>query len=61
MRVWTDKDSDDFTHFLSIDVCERESLLESEFQVKTSLLDQIKSAESRTGTTENLKGVEPER
>lgn len=61
VRLWTDKDSDDFTHSFSIDVLEHDRPIVQESPAKASLLDQIKSAESRSGTPENTKGAEPER
>lgn len=61
VRLWTDKDSDDFTHSFSIDVLEHDRPIAQESPAKASLLDQIKSAESRSGTIENTKGTEPER
>lgn len=61
VRLWTDKDSDDFTHSFSIDVLEHDRPLATELPSKPSLSHQIKSAESRTGAIENTKGAEPER
>ena len=61
VRLWTDKDSDDFTHSFSIDVLEHDGPLATELPAKPSLSHQIKSAESRTGAIENTKGAEPER
>lgn len=61
VRLWTDKDSDDFTHSFSIDVLEHDRPLATELPSKPSLSHQIKSAESRTGIIENTKGAEPER
>lgn len=61
VRLWTDKDSDDFTHSFPIDVREYDRPLATEPPSKPSLSHQIKSAESRTGIIENTKGAEPER
>lgn len=61
VRLWTDKDSDDFTHSFSIGVLEHDRPLAAELPAKPSLSHQIKSAESRTGAIENTKGAEPER
>lgn len=61
VRLWTDKDSDDFTHSFSIDAREYDRPLATEPPAKASLSDQIKSAESRSASAENTKGVEPER
>lgn len=61
VRLWTDKDSDDFTHSFSIDVLEHDRPLATELPSKASLSDQIKSAESRSIPAENTKGTEPER
>lgn len=61
VRLWTDKDSDDFTHSFSIGVLEHDRPLATELPSKASLSDQIKSAESRSIPAENTKGTEPER
>lgn len=61
VRLWTDKDSDDFTHSFSIGVLEHDRPLATELLSKASLSDQIKSAESRSIPAENTKGTEPER
>lgn len=61
VRLWTDKDSDDFTHSFSIGVLEHDRPPAAELPAKPSLSHQIKSAESRTGAIENTKGAEPER
>lgn len=61
VRLWTDKDSDDFTHSFSIDVLEHDRPLATELLSKASLSDQIKSAESRSIPAENTNGTEPER
>ena len=61
VRLWTDKDSDDFTHSFSIDVLEHDRPLATEPPAKPSLSHQIKSAESRSTPAESTKGTEPER
>lgn len=59
--LWTDKDSDDFTHSFSIDVLEHDRPLATEPLAKPSLSHQIKSAESRSASAESIKEAEPER
>ena len=61
VRLWTDKDSDDFTHSFSIGVLEHDRPLATELPSKASLSDQIKSAESRSTPAESTRGAEPER
>lgn len=61
VRLWTDKDSDDFTHSFSIGVLEHDRPLAAELPAKPSLSHQIKSAESRSAGYENMTNVEQER
>ena len=54
VRLWTDKDSDDFTHSFSIDVLEHDRPLATELPAKPSLSSQIQFASARTGDVHPL-------